>query len=288
MPAIGLADAKFKIFPHVKYVMDKFRHKLPKDVLKRHAKDVSKTLVASDYKHNRVDDPTMISEKQEKKVKKYVKDFLDKAVIKHHEHEKRKGDHKTRDGLEKAGESSAAEAITSVETPGGTGPDDDVVMSDVEDAPASSPERKRKRDEDSDMPDASLTPDETQSLKRIKEDETTEEPSPPPPPPPPPEAEMVDVMLTPSQADEYSQEQVEAQRLADEAEQDRIRQEEALERENEEAMREFEMEQKNQHATTSNGMVNGTLLSSTVGGCEDERTKHASDERNKQQEILGQ
>lgn len=262
--------------------MDKFRHKLPKDVLKRHAKDVSKTLVASDYKHNRVEDPTMISEKQEKKVKKYVKDFLDKAVIKHHEHEKRKGGQKATFGSEKAGESGAAETITSVETPEGPGPDDDIVMSDVEDVPASSPERKRKREEDSDMLDASLTPEETQSLKRVKEDEATEEPSPPPPPPPPPEAGMVDVMLTPSQADEYSQEQVEAQRLADEAEQDRIRQEEALERENEEAMREFEMEQKNQHATTSNGMVNGTHMDSTVGGCDDGSTKHASDGRSKQ------
>lgn len=238
--------------------MDKFRHKLPKDVLKRHAKDVSKTLVASDYKHNRVEDPTMISAKQERKVKKYVKDFLDKAVIKHQEHEKRRVDHKVTPGSEKLGESSAADAMTSVETEGGPGPDDDIVMSDIEDAPISSPERKRKREEDSDILDASLTPDEAQSLKRVKEDETTEEPSPPPPPPPPPEAGMVDVMLTPSQADEYSQEQVEAQRLADEAEQDRIRQEEALERENEEAMREFELEQKNQHVTTSNGLINGT------------------------------
>lgn len=282
------ANAASKLFPHVKYVMDKFRHKLPKDVLKRHAKDVSKTLVASDYKHNRVDDPTMISDKQEKKVKKYVKDFLDKAVLKHHEHEKRRVDNQVRHGSDKAGEPSAAEAMTSVETPGVTGPDDDIVMSDVEDAPASSPERKRKREEDSDMLDASLTPDETQSLKRVKEEDTTEEPSPPPPPPPPPEAGMVDVMLTPSQAEEYSHDQVEAQRIADEAEQDRIRQEEALERENEEAMREFEMEQKNQQSITSNGMVNGTHIDSTVGGCGDGSAKHTSDGRNKQQEIRGQ
>lgn len=258
--------------------MDKFRHKLPKDVLKRHAKDVSKTLVASDYKHNRVEDPTMISEKQEKKVKKYVKDFLDKAVLKHQEHETRRVDHKATPGSDKPGESSVGDAMASMETEGGAGPDDDIAMSDVEDGPGSSPERKRKRGEDPDMLDASLTPDETQSLKRVKEDGTTEEASPPPPPPPPPEAGMVDVMLTPSQADEYSQEQVEAQRLADEAEQDRIRQEEALERENEEAMREFELEQKKQHGTTSYGLMHGAPMDS----------KHTHEGHNKQQEVLGQ
>lgn len=274
-----------KLFPHVKYVMDKFRHKLPKDVLKRHAKDVSKTLVSSDYKHNRVEDPTFISDKQEKKVKKYVKDFLDKAVVKHHEHEKRKSERPVADGSEKAGDLSTTEAVVSVETPGAPIADDDVVMSDVEDMPASSPERKRKRDEDIDLPDASLTPEEPPLMKRLKEEDTAEDMSPPPPPPPPPEAGMAG--MTPSQVDEFSHEQEEeAQRLADEAEQDRIRQEEALQRENEEAMREFELEQKNQHAATSNGMVNGGTYSGT--GCDGEAMKHENDGRNNNQEILGQ
>lgn len=227
----------------------------------------------------------MISAKQEKKVKQYVKSFLDKAVSKHQEHEKRKVDDKARPGSEKAGESSAAEAITSMETPAGA--DDDIVMSDVDDNLVSSPERKRKREEDSDMLDASLTPDETQSLKRVREDGSTEEPSPPPPPPPPPETGIPEVMLTPTQIDDFSEEQVEAQRLADEAEQDRIRQEEALERENEEAMREFEMEQKNQHVASSNGMVNGTYVDSTVGGHDEGSTKHVGGGRHKHRETCG-
>lgn len=248
-----------KLFPHVKYVMDKFRQKLPKEELKRHAKDVSKKLVSSDYKNKRVEDPTLISEKQEKKVRKYVKDYLDRAVEKYQELEKRKMEHTSGQGSEVKGLSAAtdADAIASVETPG-TGEaravDEDAVMSDVEDATRSSPERKRKRDEE-DLLGASLTPEETPSLKRLKEEETTEEPT-PPPPPPPIGAEM-EVDMTPTQVEEFTREQEEAQRLADEAEQDRIRQEEALQRENEEAERWFELEKKNHEASTTNGGKHG-------------------------------
>ncbi len=78
--------------------MDKFHHKLPRDDLKKLAKDISKKLVASDYKHSRVEDPTSITSKQEKKVKKYVKDFFDRALEKYKVHE-----------LEKSGSSGEAE-----------------------------------------------------------------------------------------------------------------------------------------------------------------------------------
>lgn len=253
--------------------MDKFRHKLPKDILKKHAKDVNKSLVASDYKHNRVDDPTGISEKTEKKVKKYVKDFLDKAVIKHREHEKHKVDREAQPGPGMAESLSAAKAVASVETPGPPHGDDDIIMSDVEDIPPSSP-TKRKRDEDIDMMETSLTPDEVPSIKRLKE-ETPEEPGPPPPPPPPPDAAMVeDLSMTPCQVEAFSHEQEEANRLANEAEQDRVRQEEALQRENEEAMREFELEQSNQQGPVYNGDA-------------DASKKHESEQRSKQM-ILGQ
>lgn len=254
--------------------MDKFRHKLPKDVLKKHAKDVNKSLVASDYKHNRVDDPTCISEKTEKKVKKYVKDFLDKAVIKHREHEKHKAEREAQPGVSaKAETSGAPRAIASVETPGPLAGDDDVVMSDVEDIPTSSPV-KRKREEDVDMMEVSLTPEEMPLTKRLKE-ESPEEPSPPPPPPPPPDAAMVDDLdMTPSRAEAFSHEQEEANRLADEAEQDRVRQEEALQRENEEAMRDFELEQSNQQ---------GSACSANAGA----NKKHENEQHNKQM-ILGQ
>ncbi|KAK7728733.1 histone methyltransferase set2 [Cytospora paraplurivora] len=273
------------LFPHVKYVMDKFRQKLPKDELKRHSKDVSKKLVSSDYKNKRVDDPTAISEKQEKKVKKYVKDYLDRAVEKYQELEKRKVERTSRQGSEVKGPSAAldVDAVASVETPVTTGAraaDEDAAMSDVEEATRSSPERKRKRDEEDNTPDASLTPEDTPSLKRLKEEEATEEPT-PPPPPPPPGAEM-DVEMTPVQADELTREQEEAQRLADEAEQDRVRQEEALQRENEEAERWFELEQKNQQAPSTNG-VGGASPSAPR---DDGAMKHEGEGR--MQEIMGQ
>lgn len=271
--------------------MDKFRHKLPKEELKRFAKDVSKKLVSSDYKNNRVEDPTTISEKQEKKIRKYVKDFLDRAVQKYHELEKRKTERAVGSGHGKTKEANN-EAIASVETPGITGlaGDEPAVPSDAEDGATGSPERKRKRDED-DLLDASLTPDETPSVKRLKDEETTEEPSPPPPPPPPEEA--MDVDMTPTQAAELSCEQEQAQRLADEAEQDRVRQEEDLQRENEEAEKWFELEQKNQQVAATNGIltegssVNGTSPAAEGGDASHEEAIKRENEGLKQL-VLGQ
>lgn len=268
--------------------MDKFREKLPKDTLKKHAKDVNKTLVASDYKHNRVEDPTTISEKQAKKVKIYVKDFLDKAVMKHREHEKHKVNREAKHGSDKAESSTAGKAVASVETPGALNEDEDIVMSDVEDISTSSP-IKRKRDEDGSTMDTSLTPDEKPSMKRLRE-EDAEETSPPPPPPPPPDAGMSDgLSLTSPLIDgsrndlqvEFSREQEEANRLADEAEQDRVRQEEALQRENEEAMREFELEQTGHQTTAING---STSASAEIA----DAAKHSGLEQRSKQAIPGQ
>lgn len=271
--------------------MDKFRHKLPKEELKRFAKDVSKKLVSSDYKNNRVADPTTISEKQEKKIRKYVKDFLDRAVQKYQEHEKRRAERAAGPSHGKMKESSN-EAIASVETPGTIEPagDEPAALSDGEDDATGSPERKRKRDED-DLLDASLTPDETPSMKRLKDEETTEEPSPPPPPPPPEEA--MDVDMTPTQVAELSREQEQAQRLADEAEQDRVRQEEDLQRENEEAQKWFELEQKNQQLAATNGAstedasVNGTSPAVEGGDGSHEEAMKRENEGLKQL-VLGQ
>ncbi|CZR54666.1 related to histone-lysine N-methyltransferase [Phialocephala subalpina] len=78
------------LFPHIKHIMQKFTKQLSKDDLKKFAKEVGKKLVASDFKNNRVEDPTKISEKQEKKVKKYVRDYFEKAVEKKKAIDKRK------------------------------------------------------------------------------------------------------------------------------------------------------------------------------------------------------
>ncbi|OAX79536.1 histone-lysine N-methyltransferase, H3 lysine-36 specific [Emergomyces africanus] len=91
------------IFPHVKYVMDKFKHKLPKEDLKRYGKEVGKKLVNSDFKNNRVDDPTKVSDKQIKQIKKYCKEYFDKAVVKHRAYEKKKAEKKARDASNSTG-----------------------------------------------------------------------------------------------------------------------------------------------------------------------------------------
>ncbi|KUL88110.1 hypothetical protein ZTR_04036 [Talaromyces verruculosus] len=80
------------IHPYVKYVVDKFKKKLPKEDLKRYAKEVATKLVDSDFKHGRVEDILQISEKQQQKIKKYCKEYFEKAVVKHKAHEKKKAE----------------------------------------------------------------------------------------------------------------------------------------------------------------------------------------------------
>ncbi|PLB34689.1 SET and WW domain protein [Aspergillus candidus] len=169
------------LFPHVKYVVDKFKHKLPKDDLKRYAKDVAKKLVNSDFKNHRVEDPTQIDEKQQKKVKKYCKEYFDKAVAKHRAYEHRKNE-KSRPGTDR--DSKAAD------TPNGAGASDDeldVKMSDDEgdnnhnDNKETSPTAteggiKRKRT-------GTTTEDDAMAATKRQRSST------PPPPPPPPDGE---------------------------------------------------------------------------------------------------
>ncbi|KAI9841290.1 MAG: histone methyltransferase set2 [Thelocarpon superellum] len=198
------------LFPHVKYVTDKFKTKLPKDDLKRFAKEIAKKLVNSDFKNQRVDDPTQISSRQEKHVKKYVKDFFDKAVAKKRTHDMkkaaRKDQEKTKDGDSADSPPSPAKAADDdeTETPELEADrtmelsDDDA---DLKDAAASNPPTpgdlgsngdtlKRKRTGQADaaetMTPTDATDDDGSPSKRMKP--TT--PPPPPPPPPPPATDM--------------------------------------------------------------------------------------------------
>lgn len=252
--------------------MDKFRHKLPKDELKKYAKDLGKKLVSSDYKNNRVTDPTKISDKAVKKVKQYVKDYLDKAVAKKHAHDKARKARKAAEAAKKNAVSDKTATTTNqngdtgvgIETSltesGGTELEDsqaqddsiemdDPEMSDVDlnDVPSSplQPEEddtmpstpgednlKRKREE-SGMEEGS------DSLsKRIKDEDDTSAHTPPPPPPPPPMDEMPDEAE--SQADhEIKPEMSEADRSMAE-------QEAALIKENEDALKDEEAHAKAQ------------------------------------------
>ncbi|KAI9810565.1 MAG: histone methyltransferase set2 [Phylliscum demangeonii] len=86
------------LFPHVHHVVNKYKSKLPREDLKRFGKELALKLVNSDIKNGRVHDPTKISPQQEKQVKKHVRDFLDKAVLKKRLHDEKKAAHKARLG----------------------------------------------------------------------------------------------------------------------------------------------------------------------------------------------
>ncbi|EFZ00916.1 histone H3 lysine 36 (K36) methyltransferase [Metarhizium robertsii ARSEF 23] len=205
------------VFPPVKHMLDKFRHRLPKEELKRLGKDIAKKLVASDYKNNRVEDPTAaLSEKQTLKIKKHVKDFLTRAVEKYEVHQQKQAPKDTKPGNADGKTATASDASQSV----GAEMADDIALSDMEenDSP-SSQERKRKREADA-ADSAGATPSEGPETKRPRAEDGTE-PSPPPPPPPPPDS---------SSDDTLTEEQNAEQRAFKE-------QEEALMRENEEAQR---------------------------------------------------
>lgn len=239
-----LCTNQFQLFPHVKHVMDKFHGKLPKDELKKFARDINKKLVASDYKNNRVEDPNSISSKQAKKVRSYVQEFFNRALVKYSEHEKKKQAQKGT-GPPSQPDSSA----TPIK-------EDDLALSDIDGAssPGSSAGRnKRKRDdgdEDSHVgqsPD-NAAPSETPSVKRVKEDdEETEsnlpppqqqqQTSPPPPPPPPPPQEPLTAAAASPELPSPPPPPVDTPPTTSEEERSMREQEEALMRENEEALR---------------------------------------------------
>ncbi|SPJ75930.1 related to histone-lysine N-methyltransferase [Fusarium torulosum] len=222
------------LFPHIKHVLDKFHHKLPKEELKRFGKELAKKLVTSDYKNKRVGDPgAPLNDKQVKKMKKYVKDFLDRAVEKYGDHQKRNtsenADTQMKDdqGPNTAGSSTGSVAdgldgASSVKVVGT--PVDGVNTATVSDNEGSgslgSPERKRKREvEMGGSP--SISSSDGPNMKRLREDEM-DAPSPPPPPPPPPQSAMEDIVTAEQQAlreqeEALMRENEEAQRLDDEA-----------------------------------------------------------------------
>jgi len=231
------------LFPHIKHVMQKFSSQLPKDDLKKFAKEVGKKLVASDFKNNRVEDPTKITEKQERKVKSYVKVYFEKAVKKRKDIDQKKREKEKAKAIN--GPSSNGTGLTvngNSGLNGETSPtkeDSDAEMSDNEDndlgasfadapspsptSPLESPDLKRKRDNEE-----SGTPSEnSESNKRIKNGNDDSVDSPPPPPPPPPTEGMPDAEL--QETETFVAQETEEERELRE-------QEEALMRENEEAV----------------------------------------------------
>lgn len=188
--------------------MNKYKHKIPKDDLKRFAKDISKKLSASDFKAGRVKDPTKLDEKHAVKVKKFCKDFFDKAAYKHKKQEQAKAsrEFKSVNGGKSEVPSSTAsptranlDASPDVEDEvkkEDVSDDEDVKMSDNENdsSSSSSPspgkelangntslKRKRLLPEDPAFKDE----DDDDAKSPFKKPNLSETGSPPPPPPPP-------------------------------------------------------------------------------------------------------
>ncbi|KAJ8608471.1 hypothetical protein MRB53_039636 [Persea americana] len=170
---------------------------------------VAKKLVASDFKNGRVQDPAVISHKQEKQVKKYVKEYFDKAVLKKVDHDRKKAEKRAHG--EKNGHSVPDSIATPTmdldsATPIGSPTakpskeDEDIALSeneveDDDDAPSESQispdesnlssDNKRKREADETPLTVASDGDDINPSKRTRSES---EPPPPPPPPPPPGA----------------------------------------------------------------------------------------------------
>jgi hypothetical protein len=144
-------------------------------------------MVESDYKNNRVSDPTKISSKQVKAVKKYVVDFFNKAVKKRRDHDKKKKERAdaNRKAAEKAGPNTPPTLPTRSMEVEKVEEEDDVQLSEDDmDAGAASDDEndKGKRKRQSETPATPLDGEEETTSKKLK----LETPPPPPPPPPPP------------------------------------------------------------------------------------------------------
>jgi hypothetical protein len=138
--------------------------------------------VRGDYKHGAVKDPTAkISHSHEKKVKKIVKEFMDKAV-------KKKEDRRRQKAAQKAENNGLTPSETKGDTP--ATPQDTGFVEWTEDmlnaaSPAgSSSDLKRKREEEGRL----------MSPKRTR---TGEEVAPTPPPPPPASSAFEETAITP-------------------------------------------------------------------------------------------
>ncbi|KAJ5787049.1 WW/Rsp5/WWP [Penicillium paradoxum] len=168
------------LFPFIKPVVDQYKHKIPDHHLKRFAKEIAKKLVESDYKKNRVSDPTAkIPTKHQQTVKNYCKTFFRKAAAKYVAREKLEAEKSQSQGADPTPGDELPD-------PGSTKVSDDEVDVLARD-PASSP----LQDDDA----ASLKRKRSKSLGLDTGGDGASSPAkqqkstPPPPPPPPPPAE---------------------------------------------------------------------------------------------------
>lgn len=180
------------IQPHLMHVVGKYKHKLAKEDLKRWAKELAKKMVDGDFKKGRITDPSKISDKQAKNIKKHAQEFFEKAVKKKAEADKRKAEKRAKQDAGShtpAGSPPIAAANSPMEAD-----DLEVTFSDNEaDEPEAtpaestgSPSAVKRRIEQLVVDDD----DEDSSSKRQRMESEDAQLPPPPPPPPPPAADL--------------------------------------------------------------------------------------------------
>jgi [histone H3]-lysine36 N-trimethyltransferase len=133
-------------------------------------------LVDSDFKHGRVEDIHRISDKQQQKIKKYCKDYFEKAVAKHRAHEKRKTERKG--GHDENKDKDHQDESVSV-TPQDAAIDDKESLSDLNASDDDNePTGKRKREDNSnDDSDAAIEKGQASPMKRHKSSTPPRSPS---------------------------------------------------------------------------------------------------------------
>ncbi len=190
------------LHPHIKHVMDKYKSKFEKETLKKYTKEFAKMVVDGDFKKGRVEDPSRVSDKQAKSLKKNAYTFFDKAVKKQEVANKKRAERKAshkKDGSNTPAGSPPAAAGSPIEKEDGDAEFTDDEADQPEATPAESSSSvsaaKRRLEELTDGEDLETV------LKRQRMDEPTTVAPPPPPPPPPPPA-VDDVNGSPMQMDQ--------------------------------------------------------------------------------------
>lgn len=187
-------DKRKKIYestlqPHIMHVVGKYKHKLAKDDLKRWAKEFAKQMVESDFKKKRVEDPSRISDKRVKDVKKHAQNFFEKAVKKKEAAELKKAERKAKKE-QGQGESPVGSPM----------PEDDVKFDepDLDESPGESTGSALKREREEDMAHSS----DSLTLKKQRTESMEVRPTPPTPPPPPSQPMTMDGAPAASQGGE--------------------------------------------------------------------------------------
>ncbi|KAI9672297.1 MAG: histone methyltransferase set2 [Alyxoria varia] len=189
------------IAPCLRTVVNEFYKKLDKEKLKEFARQCSKKITESDFKNNRVLNPTDIDARHQHKIRKHAREFFNKAVVKKQEHDERQKRKSHASGTEpNTKDIAASHSMSPMTSPPPLGAvaamrrdslnisSEDVTENGKDFSESPSTGSKRKRDVE-ETPLSSRTPgDEEASPAKKPRSLTplTKQNIPPPPPSPPP------------------------------------------------------------------------------------------------------